>query len=245
MGIHDDHRQRVYNRFLKEGLSSFEEHQALEFLLFLSRLRGDTNPLAHKLISQFGSLSEVLDAPVEELEKTPGVGHTTAVILKFIPQMCAYYLENKQNHKRIVFDSVEAVGNFFLPKFLSRTDEALYIATVDDRKQLLRCTLLSEGTENRVGVQMKNLVRETLQPGTTGVFLAHNHPHGVPLPSSADMELTRQICILLKMVDIPLLDHMIFSNGEFVSLAERKYLDMIEQDIQKSADRYPLFGKSM
>lgn len=99
MGVHDDHRRRVYERFLREGLAGFEEHNAMEFLLFLARPRGDTNPLAHALIDRFGSLSAVLDAPIEELERVPGVGHSSAVVLKFIPQMCAYYLENKTSHK--------------------------------------------------------------------------------------------------------------------------------------------------
>ena len=54
MGVHDDHRRRVYERFLREGLAGFEEHNAMEFLLFLARPRGDTNPLAHALIDRFG-----------------------------------------------------------------------------------------------------------------------------------------------------------------------------------------------
>ena len=85
MGVHDDHRRRVYERFLREGLAGFEEHNAMEFLLFLARPRGDTNPLAHALIDRFGSLSAVLDAPIEELERVPGVGHSSAVVLKIYP----------------------------------------------------------------------------------------------------------------------------------------------------------------
>ena len=57
MGEHDNHRKRVYNRFLKEGLAGFEEHNAMEFLLFLAHARGDTNLIAHRLINHFGSES--------------------------------------------------------------------------------------------------------------------------------------------------------------------------------------------
>ena len=127
MGVHDDHRRRVYERFLREGLAGFEEHNAMEFLLFLARPRGDTNPLAHALIDRFGSLSAVLDAPIEELERVPGVGHSSAVVLKFIPQMCAYYLENKTSHK-VPLTSVEEASAFFMPKFFARTQEAFYMA---------------------------------------------------------------------------------------------------------------------
>ena len=68
-GIHDGHRERVKQRFLKEGLDHFEPHQIMEMLLFYGIPRRDTNELAHQLISTFGSLARVLDAPYEELIK--------------------------------------------------------------------------------------------------------------------------------------------------------------------------------
>ena len=67
MGEHDHHRQRVFNRVLTDGLENFEEHNALELLLFFAYRRGDTNELAHRLIREFGSFSRVLDASGEDL----------------------------------------------------------------------------------------------------------------------------------------------------------------------------------
>ena len=81
MSIHDGHRQRLKDRFCKEGLDNFDEHQVLELLLFYCIPRMDTNPIAHALLQRFGSLSQVLEAPVEELEKVPGIGHNAAVFL--------------------------------------------------------------------------------------------------------------------------------------------------------------------
>ena len=212
MGVHDDHRRRVYERFLREGLAGFEEHNAMEFLLFLARPRGDTNPLAHALIDRFGSLSAVLDAPIEELERVPGVGHSSAVALKFIPQMCAYYLENKTSHK-VPLTSVEEASAFFMPKFFARTQEAFYMAAVDDRRVLLRCVLISEGS-------------------ATGVMLAHNHPRGITLPSSSDMAVTREIYRALRLVNIQLLEHLIFADNEFLSFVQSNYMDSIRQSVQ-------------
>lgn len=75
MSVHDGHRQRLKERFCKEGLDNFDEHQVLELLLFYCIPRMDTNPIAHALLNRFGSLAQVLEAPVEELEKVPGIGH--------------------------------------------------------------------------------------------------------------------------------------------------------------------------
>ena len=60
MSLHDGHRNRLRERFLRDGLDTFDEHQALEMLLFYAMPRKDTNALAHELIQRFGSLASVL-----------------------------------------------------------------------------------------------------------------------------------------------------------------------------------------
>ena len=78
MGIHDGHREKMRQRFLSGGLDHFADHEALELLLYYAIPRRDTNPIAHALLERFGSLSRVLEAAPEELEKVPGVGRRTA-----------------------------------------------------------------------------------------------------------------------------------------------------------------------
>ena len=65
MSIHEDHRKRLKKQFRDGGLDNFSEFQILELLLFYAIPRKDTNPIAHRLIDRFGSLSQVLEAPVE------------------------------------------------------------------------------------------------------------------------------------------------------------------------------------
>ncbi len=67
MSIHHGHRQRLKERFRKEGLDNFDDLYVLELLLFYCIPRVDTNPLAHRLLDHFGSLTAVLDASAEEL----------------------------------------------------------------------------------------------------------------------------------------------------------------------------------
>ena len=72
MSIHDGHRQRKKEQFRQHGLESFADHEALELLLFYAIPRKDTNPIAHKLLDHFGSLSQVFEATEEELKKIEG-----------------------------------------------------------------------------------------------------------------------------------------------------------------------------
>lgn len=217
MGEHDAHRQRMYQRFFTHGLAGFAEHEALEFLLYLARARGDTNALAHNLIARFGSLSLVLDAPEQELRKIAGVGNTTVAVLKFIPQMCGYYLNNRID-KRIRLTTPDRAAEYLLPKFFGKNHECLYLVPLDDRKCPLGCILLSEGTANSTSVLVPKLVTETVRTYATCVLMAHNHPRGLALPSADDLTLTAAVARALRVVNIELADHLIIADNEYCSM---------------------------
>ena len=72
---HEGHREKLRQRFILEnGFEHFEDHQILELLLFYANPRQDTNPTAHALLNEFGSLKGVLEARPEMLMSVPNVG---------------------------------------------------------------------------------------------------------------------------------------------------------------------------
>jgi DNA repair protein RadC len=97
MSIHDGHRQRLKERFLEQGLDSFTKYQALELMLFYCIPRQNTNDIAHRLIEHFGSVSQTLDADIEELCSVEGIGLSAATFLKLLPAVARYYEDDKCN----------------------------------------------------------------------------------------------------------------------------------------------------
>ncbi|MGD9559581.1 MAG: RadC family protein [Oscillospiraceae bacterium] len=230
MGVHDGHRDRLRERFLKYGLGAFEAHAALELLLFYAIPRSDTNELAHALIEQFGGFSAVMDAPVEELMRVKGVGYKTAVMLKMMPEVGAYYLQSKTS-PGVILDSTEKAGQFFIPKFMGKMREEVYLASLDNKRKVLRCVRLSEeGTVNAVRITIKRIVTEAVNTNATGVLLAHNHPGGVALPSISDKQVTYQAYQALHLINVQLVDHIIVADDDFVSMADSGYFDMLQRD---------------
>ena len=102
MSIHEGHRQRLKQRFLEEGLDKFTDIQVLELLLFYCIPRKDTNPIAHALLAHFGSLSQVLEAPVEELRKVEGVGESAALFLHLTTEVIRFYLVDRSTRVTIL-----------------------------------------------------------------------------------------------------------------------------------------------
>ncbi len=231
MSLHDGHRERLRTRFLKEGVAGFEEHNALELLLFYARPRCDTNEIAHRLIARFGSFAAVLDAPLEELTTVEGVGDKTALLLKMIPEMGAYYMESRSETGDVLDTTVKA-GAYFLPKFFGKRSEEVLLACLDDKRKVLRCSLISQqGMVNAVAISVRKIVDEAMRSGATGVMLAHNHPGGVALPSANDKLVTKQVFTALRYVSVRLLDHIVVADNDFVSMADSGYFEPFNREL--------------
>lgn len=203
---------------MKSGLDDFAPHNVLELLLFYSIPRGDTNPIAHRLIDAFGSLSGVFDATPEELMKVSGVGESTAILISMIPQMARKYLEDKADAVNVVGGCGD-IGAYLLPKFVGRTNEALMMVSIDNKNKVISCSVVAEGTVDSAKVSRRKVMEEAMKVKATRVILAHNHPRGVAVPSAEDVAMTREIGRLFAQVGIELVDHIIIADDDYVSMA--------------------------
>lgn len=222
MSIHTGHRQRLKERFLKEGLDHFDEHQVLELLLFYCIPRIDTNPLAHALLERFGSLAQVLEAPVEELEKVPGIGSNAATFLSLTTAVGRYYLVNR-SIQTVILPTIEKCGAYLQPFFYGRRNETVYMLCLDAKCKVLCCKEVGEGSVNSAGVPIRRIVEIALGANATSVILAHNHPSGFALPSGEDVQTTRRIAAALDAVEIELVDHIVVADEDYVSMAQSGY----------------------
>ena len=223
MGIHDGHRKRMKNRFLKYGLDNFDDHAVLELLLYYALPRGDVNPIAHELINRFGSLDAVLDAPMSDLIQIPGVGENAAALIKIIPQVCRRYLESRVSLDRII-DSSEKAGEFVKPYFYGKREETVFVVGLDAKCKVIAHKLLGEGDVTATLISIRKVVEFALTYNAAYIVLAHNHPSGVALPSSDDVLSTKKVQEALLNVGVKLFDHVIVADDDFVSLRDCGYI---------------------
>ena len=223
MGIHDGHREKMRQRFLKSGLDGFADHEALELLLYYAVPRRDTNPIAHALMERYGSLSGVLSAPAEDLKRVEGIGESAAILLKLAPQVCAK-ARIAEIEKETVLSNVERVGAYLLERFSGETHEVIYQLCLDRKGRLLVCKRLNEGGVAAAEMDLRRIVENAILSHASEVILAHNHPSGIALPSAEDIAATMQAKSALATIDVNLVDHIIVADGDFVSLAQSGYL---------------------
>lgn len=221
--MHEGHRNRLRERFINEGLQNFEQHNILELLLFYSIRQHDTNEIAHELINRFGSLSEVLEAPVSELMKVDGIGEHSAVFLSMIPQVCNKYMEDRAVRHEI--RGLEEIASFAANCFIGMTTEHFLLICVDNRESMITRHFISEGDVDSSSVDMRKIIQLLMGANATAAVIAHNHPRGGTTPSRADLMTTLSIARSLSSLHIRLLDHVVVCNDGYLSMAQnpKKY----------------------
>ena len=225
MGIHDGHREKMRRRFLSGGLEQFADHEALELLLYYAIPRRDTNPIAHALIDRYGSLSAVLAAPVEDLQKVEGIGESAAILLKLVPRLCAKARLADADRQELILNTASRAGAYLLERFYGEQNEVIYQLCLDRKGKLLACKKLGEGSIASAALDVRKLVENAILHSASSVVLAHNHPSGIASPSHEDYTATDRARNALETIGVALADHIIVADGDFVALAESGYLE--------------------
>ena len=215
---HIGHRERMRQRFLKEGIADAPPHNVLEFLLFYALRQGDTNEVAHDLVKTFGSLSEVLNAPYDELKKVHGVSDSTATFLSLLPQVFAAYNKDLMEQEKIT--GLAEIKQFIFSQLCGETREKVMLACLDNRAGLIKAEIVTEGSVNFSAVDNRAIVSAALRHNATAAIIAHNHPRGFALPSRDDIIVTGRVKDALDTISVQLLDHIIVAPDGFISLAE-------------------------
>lgn len=220
-GLHAGHRARMRERFLASGGEELPDHELLELLLYYSIPRCDTNELAHRLIEEFGSLSEVLEADIDLLCGIDGVKENTALYLKVIGETTRRYASGKLDFKedmRTVFDTPAKIAAFMLPRYLGINIERVYLLLFDNAMHMIDCYHVCDGSITGVALSIRRIVERAYRKGASAVILTHNHPGGIAAPSGDDIRLTRRLDEALRMMEIPLLEHYVFADRSYVPI---------------------------
>lgn len=228
MSMHSGHRQRLKDRFLQEGLDNFQEVNALELLLFYCIPRKDTNELAHELLNEFGSFTNVMEASVEELQKVKGIGNNAAAFLSLINATNRYYRTKKAEGTETV-SQIDQYVAILEPRFTGRKNETVFLLCLDAKSKIICCKQIGEGTATSAHISVRKVVEAALAVNATSVILAHNHPGGYAMPSKADEETTYRVAKALMDVDVTLLDHVIFSDSDYTSLVQSAHYRLQER----------------
>ncbi|MBQ8077359.1 MAG: RadC family protein [Eubacterium sp.] len=204
------HRQRLKDAYLKSGLDSMPDHNVLELILFYAIPQKDVKPLAYELINHFGSLENVINADIKELMLVNGVKEHTAILISLFKGV---NLRVNQNCAKEKYRSFESIAKYSSMMLRSYTNEVIMIVTFDNNNSIINTHIRDGGTVNRAQISKKDIAEIALRDNASSLAIAHNHPGGNTNPSVADINMTQELSVFLRQLNVRLIDHVIVGEG--------------------------------
>jgi len=212
--LHKDHRSRMREKVIKNGFDSLADHEKLEYLLFYSIPRVNTNPTAHLLLEKFGSFAAVLDAPESELLKIDGIGQTSVNFLKLLPQVASCYV-NCPRKKEKRFNNIKSICEYLVNSYIGITDERIRMICLDDKNYVLFDDFVQTGSVSHVGVDLYKLNEIAVSSHSSNIIIAHNHPTGICRPSMDDIITAKKLDEHFGNINIKIHAHVLVAEGTY------------------------------
>ncbi len=221
--LHAGHRERLREQFLAAGTDIFRAHQILEFLLFYSVPRRDTNNLAHALIDRLGSASRVLTASEAELMSVSGIGaHTAKFITDYRAFVSCALEEPCETADRQNVDREAKIERILLRHYEENPHEHAIILLINNNFDVFDVQTIREGSIHSAHFHPKEAVRLTLDRHAALAIVAHNHPTGLAVPTSEDRLITEELERHFGLIGIKLVNHFLVANGRAVGLLRKE-----------------------
>lgn len=228
--MHEEHRDRMRKRFLRDGIDKFESHEVLEMLLYGVIPRRNTNDIAHNLMDHFGTLSNVIDASYAELLKVKGVGPIVAVFINLMSGLIHRYLVDQETPSDNNPLSLKEIEDIFISKFFNIKDEHLAVMLLDKDNRFLACDVLRKGSFDAVSVNAREIFDYASRYNSNKVIIAHNHPSGIAMPSAEDLKFTMELRRVLHFLNIYLFDHIIVGSNDCFSFEQFNLFRELEKE---------------
>ena len=220
------HRERIKEKFLKNGIDGFAEYEILELLLTYCIPRKDTKPIAKELLNKFKSLDNIFKADFDKLSAIDGLGKNSIVFLKLIGDLPSIIYKDELKNKKLVDKETLKISNkdillkYLRNKIAYEEIEKFYVLYLSSSNEVIEFEENSVGTLDRSSVYPREIYKKIINLNAKSVILAHNHPSDNITPSKCDIELTNEIAKGLKNFGALLIEHIIITKNSYFSFLE-------------------------
>jgi len=214
--------ERPRERLIKYGPQSLKTSELLAIIIRVGTRNETAVQLAEKLLQKYdGNLKRLASQPVSQLSKDlKGLGESksTQIVSAFElgKRLSAYTGDEKPQ-----INSPKDAVQILMPQLRYLNNETFHVLSLDSKNYVTKQRRIFEGSLNMSIVHPREVFKFAIEESAASLIVAHNHPSGDPTPSNEDLNITKQLVDAGKILDIPILDHIIIGDGRYVSLKEQ------------------------
>lgn len=215
---------RPREKLILKGKSALSDAELIAILIGSGSKELSAVELSRKILNQHGNdLNQLAKLTLPDLQKFNGIGEAKAISIISALELGRRRKESEPQKKVQIKASSDAY-NIMKPHLLDLSHEEFWAIFLNRSNQVIRTELISSGGVSGTLVDAKILFKKALEHTACSVILAHNHPSGNLSPSRQDIDLTKRLTEAGKALDIPVLDHLIFTDQDYFSFSDESLL---------------------
>jgi DNA repair protein RadC len=214
--LHQPHREKL----ILKGRSVLSDAELLAIILGSGSRELSALELAKQLLHQSeNDLSRFSKMNLKDLCKFKGVGEAKAVGIIAALELGRRRRETEKV-KTLRITSSQMVYTHMRTFLLDLQHEEFYAIMLNRANEIIKTEQISVGGMSGTVADGKVIFKKALENNAHGLILVHNHPSGQLKPSDNDNSLTRKMVEFGKYIDLPVLDHVIFTDNGYYSFAD-------------------------
>lgn len=209
--------EKPRERLMSFGAASLSDSELLAIILRSGGKESSAISLAREILINSGGLKNLHNLSFEKLRDIKNVGIAKAASLKAVCEV-SLRINSEETITRKKVCKPEDVYRLVKRNIYKKNKEILILLSLDSRNRAISVDVLSVGSVTSAIIDTREIFRQALHRNAVSIILVHNHPSGDTTPSSEDLILTESITKASKLMNIPLLDHVIVTDDQFASL---------------------------
>lgn len=215
---------RPREKLLLKGKSSLTEAELLGILIGSGTRSLSAVDVCKLILQSTGNdLNQLAKLSVKDLQQFKGIGEAKAISI-----VAALELGRRRKEtppiKRPKITSSQDAYDAIKPELWDQPHEEFWLLMLNRANQVIRKERCSAGGVAGTVTDPKIIFKAALQHLASSLILVHNHPSGNTKPSEADLRLTKKMKEAGALLDIPVLDHLIFTDHAYYSFADEGIL---------------------
>lgn len=217
--------ERPREKLMTAGAACLSNVELLAILLRTGTRENSVIRVAEQVLSRYRDvgITAMMSMSVAELSSVRGVGAAKAATILAAVEL-GRRLSQKAAEKVEIVHGPEDAAHYAMPRFRFEQKEHFAVMLLNTKNHILGLTDISIGSLSASIVHPREVFQAALRYAAAALILLHNHPSGDPSPSREDIQVTQRLVKAGKVMDIPVLDHIILGDNRFVSLKEKGLL---------------------
>mgnify|MGYP000948917689 FL=1 len=214
--------ERPREKLLAAGAAALSNTELLAVLLRTGVREGSVLRVAEEVLTLYREkgILAIAQMGARELSAIKGVGPAKAATILAAVEL-GRRLAMKEAARRTIVHGPADAAHYAMPRLRFESKEHFAVLLLSTKNHVLAMPVISVGTLSASIVHPREVFQAAISHAAASMILVHNHPSGDPTPSSEDIAVTRRMAEAGKVMDIPVLDHIILGDDKFISLKEK------------------------